>query len=103
MSKIGLYVKFTTQTGQRDTLVSLLLEAASSMRTIADCELYIVNVSDTETDTVWVTEVWNNADAHQQSLTTEASKRLIESAKPLILGVQQTKLTPIGGKGLTLS
>jgi quinol monooxygenase YgiN len=100
MSKFGMYVKFTTQAGHRDDLVAVLLEAASAMKDLAGCELYIVNISDTEADSVWVTEVWSDSNSHQASLTTEASKALIERGKPLILGVQQTKLTPVGGKGL---
>lgn len=103
MSNFGMYVKFTAQAGHRDDLVAVLLDAASSMKDLVGCELYIVNVSDTEPDTVWVTEVWSDSNAHQSSLTTEASKALIERGRRLVAGVEQIKLTPVGGKGIHMS
>jgi quinol monooxygenase YgiN len=100
MSKVGLYVKFTTHPGQRDALVALLLEAAGGIQTVESCELYIVNVSATEPETVWVTEVWSSAATHEASLTFEGSKAMIKRAMPLIAGVERIDLLPIGGKGL---
>lgn len=100
MSKLGLYVKFTAKPGKRDALVEILLDAATAARSAKDCELYIVNVSDTEPDTVWVTEVWSNPDAHESSLAQEETRASIELAMPLIAGVESTKVTPIGGKGI---
>jgi quinol monooxygenase YgiN len=69
----------------------MLVEAASSMKDLAYCELYIVNGSETETEVVWVTEVWSDSNAQQQSVTTEAVKALIERGRPLILRMQATK------------
>jgi quinol monooxygenase YgiN len=100
MSRLGMYVKFTAKSGQRDALVSLLLDAAASAQSIKECELYIVNVSETESDTVWVTEVWSNSEAHAASLTQEETRVSIQRAMPLIAGVEATKIKPLGGKGL---
>src|SRR5258708_632260 len=99
MSKVGLYVKFMTHPGQRDALVALLL-AAAGIQTVESCELYIVNVSATEPETVWVTEVWSSAAAHEASLTFEGSKAMIKRAMPLIAGAERIDLLPIGGKAL---
>ncbi|MCM2533898.1 hypothetical protein NDK43_17910 [Neobacillus pocheonensis] len=48
MSKFGMYVKFTAQSGKRDELTAVLLDAAASMENVHDYEIYLVNISDTE-------------------------------------------------------
>src|SRR5689334_2231932 len=58
MSKFGLYGKILTHPGQREALVAILLEAAAGMPDVPGCDLYIINVSPTEPDAIWVTEVW---------------------------------------------
>jgi quinol monooxygenase YgiN len=100
MSRFGMYVKFTAKSGQRDTQVNILLDGAASEQSDTDCELYIVNISDTEPDTLWVTEVWSNAEAHEASLAKEETKASIQRAMPLIADVEAIKLRPVGGKGL---
>lgn len=100
MSKFGFYGKFTAHSGKRDEFVQILLEAAASMQTVDGCELYIVNVTDDDPDTVWVTEVWRDAEAHKASLENEDAKALIHRARPMIAGVEQIKLRTLGGKGL---
>jgi quinol monooxygenase YgiN len=69
------------------------------MESIEGCELYVVNIPDNEPDSVWVTEIWSDPSAHQASLSLEESKMLIQRARPLIAGVEQMKLRPVGGKG----
>lgn len=100
MNKFGMYAKFTAKPGQRDELVNILLEAAAGAQSVRECELYIVNVSDTEPDVIWVTEVWSHAEAHAASLEQEDTKAAIRQAMPLIAGVESTQIRPVGGKGL---
>ncbi len=100
MSKFGLYSKITAHPGQRDALVAVLLEAVASMQHVPDCELYIVNVSATEPDAVWVTEVWSSQAAHEASLTRDEIKAFIKRGMPLIAGGERIEIVPIGGKGL---
>lgn len=99
MSKFGLYGKITAHPGQREALVAGLLEAATLMQQVPGCELYIVNVSVSEPDTVWVTEVWTSAAAHQVSLTLDEVKALIQRNRPLIAGGERIEIIPLGGKG----
>lgn len=102
MSKFGLYGKFTVNEGNREKLVEILLEAAESMKSLAECEIYLVNVSDDEPNAVFVYEVWHNADAHQASLSLEVTQTLITRAKPLITGMERiSTLEPRGGKGIS--
>ncbi|MFP4979438.1 putative quinol monooxygenase [Paenibacillus sp. CN-4] len=100
MNKFGLYTKFTAHEGQRDTLAGLLLEAAKGMDAVPGCDLYVVNAADGDPNSVWVTELWNDPAAHQASLTLDGAKELIQQARPLIAGIEQIKLRPLGGKGM---
>jgi quinol monooxygenase YgiN len=102
MSKFGLYGKVIAQSVQRDALVAGLLEAAALMQNVPGCELYIVNVSASEPDVVWVTEVWRSASDHQASLRLEEIKALIKRTVPLIAGGERIEIIPIAGKGLAI-
>jgi quinol monooxygenase YgiN len=101
MSKFSLFEKFTVQEGKRDTMVGILLEAAESLQSLEECEIYLVNISENEPDCVYVYEVWSDANAHQASLTLEATQTLISRAKPIITGMERiSTLQTMGGKGI---
>ncbi|MFC7373457.1 putative quinol monooxygenase [Fictibacillus iocasae] len=98
----GLYGKLTAYEGKRDELAAVLLEAAQSMEAVDHCFLYVVNVSETEPDAVFIYEVWRDQSAHQASLQLDSVKTLIQNGKPLIAGMERMSiLNPIGGKGLS--
>ncbi|KGR76243.1 putative quinol monooxygenase [Ureibacillus sinduriensis] len=102
MSKFSLFGKFTVQTGEREKMVEILLEAAKSMTDLEECEIYLVNISENEPESVYVYEVWSNEEAHQASLTLEATKTLIQLAKPIITGMERiSTLKALGGKGIS--
>ncbi|WP_088072291.1 putative quinol monooxygenase [Gottfriedia luciferensis] len=104
MSKFGLFSRFIAKDGERDKLVHILIEASESLEKLKDCELYIVNTSDNEPNSVYVYEVWSNEDAHQASLTLETTQTLIKRAKPIITGIERiSTLNPAGGKGIASS
>ncbi|WP_226001689.1 putative quinol monooxygenase [Paenibacillus sp. BJ-4] len=100
MNKFGLYTKFIAHEGQRDTLVKMLLEAASGMESVEGCNLYVVNIPDNDPNSIWVTEIWSDPSTHQASLSLDEAKVLIQRARPLIAGIEQIKLPPQGGKGI---
>lgn len=102
MSTYGCYVKFTTQPGKRDALVEHLLRAAASAGQAAGCELYIVNTSPSEPESVWVTEIWRSQEEHDASLTVEGAQEAIKQVLPLLAGPpEKIDVQPVGGKGLT--
>jgi quinol monooxygenase YgiN len=100
VNTFGLYAQIRTQAGQRDALVAVLLEAAAVLQHVSGCQLYIVNVSATEPDTVWVTEVWRSRAEHEASLTLEDLQPILLRGRPLIASFERTEIVPIGGKGL---
>lgn len=104
MSKYSLFSKFTVQEGKRDTMVEILLEAAESMDDLDECEVYLVSTSENEPDAVYVYEAWRNEAAHQASLTLETTQKLIQRAKPIIMGMERIgTLRIMGGKGVSSS
>ena len=95
-----MYGKITVHSGQRDTLVAILLQAAALLEQDPGCEIYVVNVSPAEPDTLWVTEVWDSQAAHAASLTRDDIKALIERGRPMIVSGERIETMPVGGKGL---
>ncbi|HUY77800.1 MAG TPA: antibiotic biosynthesis monooxygenase [Ktedonobacterales bacterium] len=101
MAAYGCYTKFTTQAGQRDALVSLLLSGAAGDETLAGCQLYVINMSPSEPEAVWVTEVWRSQADHDVSLTLASVRALIQQALPLLAGApERIDVQPVGGFGL---
>jgi quinol monooxygenase YgiN len=101
MSRYGLFGKMLAQQGKRDELVSYLLQATELLKSAQGCEIYIINVSSSEPDAIWVTEVWQSQADHQASLTIEGIKAIIGQARPLIADFSdRVELTPVGGVGL---
>ncbi len=71
------------------------------MENAKGCELYVVNISESDENSVWVTEVWESEADHDASLAIEGVPELIQRARPLIADMSdQVRLVPVGGKGL---
>lgn len=87
--------------GQRDELVAVLMDAAVVLQKVSGCQLYIVNISATDPDTVWVTEAWCSQAEHEASLMQEDIQPILMRGRPLIAGFERIELVPIGGKGLS--
>jgi quinol monooxygenase YgiN len=96
----GYIGSMKTKSGQRDNVVSILLGGAGSLRA-AGCDLYIVSVSVTDDDTIWVTEVWQSKEHHDASLQLSEAKAAISKAMPMLTGeFTSQELTVVGGLGL---
>jgi quinol monooxygenase YgiN len=64
------------------------------------CRLYVVGVSDTDDDTIWVTEVWESKEKHDASLQLPEAKATISKAMSLLTGeFTRQELTVVGGLG----
>jgi quinol monooxygenase YgiN len=89
----GLISSFTAKPGERDALVALMRGSADAM---PGCRSYVVAIDPADADTIWVTEVWDDAAAHKASLAIPAVKAAIARAMPLIAGFgKQTVTTPV--------
>ena len=95
----GLIGKMKVVPGQRDTLISILIEGIAGM---PGCLSYVVALDPTDQDAIWVTEVWMSQTSHQDSLTLPSVKKAITLGKPIITGFgERFETIPIGGHGLS--
>lgn len=91
---------FRTRYGHRDKVVEILLSGIAGLRA-AGCELYVVAVSDTDADVIWVTEVWPSKEAHDASLRLPEAQAAVARALPLLTGeFTRQELTVVGGVGV---
>ena len=94
----GLIGSFKAVPGQRDALLSILLENVGEM---PGCLGYVVAEDPKDPDGIWISEVWDSAESHKASLAIPAVKDAIARAMPLIAGFGlHAETRPVGGLGL---
>lgn len=71
--------------GRRDELVDIATRRNDALRELG-CALYEVGVNVAEPNTVFVVEVWRDADAHRASLQHPGVRAAIAEARPLLNG-----------------
>jgi quinol monooxygenase YgiN len=96
----GYLGSMRTRYGHREEVVAILLSGVEGLRA-AGCELYLVSVSETDRDVIWVTEVWQSKEHHEASLRLPETEAAIAAAMPLLTGeFTRQELTVVGGLGL---
>lgn len=94
----GLIGKMIAVSGQRDALISILLDGVADM---PGCLSYVVAKDPADPNAIWITEVWDSSASHQASLSLPSVKQAIARGKPLIAGFGERFVTePVGGHGL---
>jgi quinol monooxygenase YgiN len=94
----GLIGKMTAVPGQRDALISILLEGVAEM---PGCHSYIVAKDPADANAIWITEVWDSKASHEASLALPSVRQAIARGKPLIAAFGEGVVTtPVGGHGL---
>jgi len=87
--------------GKGAVLADTLLRVAESLRGSPGCELYVINLSADEPDTVWVTEVWADEAASDRALSADLGEVGIGEVVELLAGPPElVDLAPLGGPGL---
>ena len=90
-----------TKPDERDAVVSILLDGIDALRA-AGCHAYIVSLSNTDGDTIHVTEVWQTKGHHEASLQLPEVKASIAKAMPMLTGeFTREELNVVGGLGLS--
>ena len=93
----GLIGQIIATEGRRDELASIL----AGMGAMPGCLSYVVANDITRDDALWVTEVWESAEAHAASLELPQVQEAIAAGRPLIVGFDsRTETEPVGGLGL---
>ena len=100
--KYGLHGKLQAAEGKGEQLASILLQAAELVSTAKGCHLYLVSEDKNDPDAVWVTEVWDSKEDHDNSLKVEGVRELISQAIPILAGPPQKgqELVILGGAGI---
>ncbi len=94
----GLIGKMKAVPGQRDALVSAILEGSAAM---PGCLSYIVAKDADDADAIWITEVWDSEASHDASLQLPAVQASIARARDLVASMETGVVTaPVGGIGL---
>lgn len=94
----GLIGKMKAVSGQRDALITILMEGISEM---PGCLSYVVAQDMKDVDMIWVTEVWDSQESHKASLSLPVVQQAIAKAKPLIASFEaHFETIPVGGHGL---
>lgn len=100
-ARIGRYVRMVSQPGKGTILANTLLRVAEGLRGAPGCELYVVNLSADEPDTVWVTEIWTDVAASDRALSGDLGEIGIGQVVELLAGPPElVELSPLGGPGL---
>ncbi len=103
MNKYALHGKLTAAPGKTDALAAILLRAADLVATASGCHLYVISKDPTDESAVWVTEIWDSKEDHDQSLQLPSVRELIGEAMPLLGGAPSKgqELEVLGGVGLS--
>ena len=89
MNKYGLHGKLKAVKGKGKQLSSLLLQASSLMSNAKGCQLYLVSIDKKDTDSIWITEVWDTKKHHDDSLNFPGVEELISKALPILDGAPE--------------
>ncbi|WP_347158308.1 putative quinol monooxygenase [Pontibacter chitinilyticus] len=102
MQKYGLHGKLKAINGKGQQLAEILLEASRLVATAKGCQLYIVSKDADDADSIWVTEVWDSKEDHDNSLHVAGVQQLIAQAMPLLNGRPEKGqvLEVLGGAGI---
>ncbi|MBA9076236.1 putative quinol monooxygenase [Rufibacter quisquiliarum] len=102
MEKYALFGKMMAQPGKREELLTLLTQAAQLVATAPGCHHYIVYKDAQHPDWIWVSEIWDSVEDHDNSLQIEGCRELIMQAMPLLAGKpEKIELAVVGGKGIS--
>ena len=94
----GLIGKIVAVPGKRTELTAIL----AGMEAMAGCLNYVVAEDSSDTDAVWVTEVWETSEDHAASLRMQSVQAAIAQGRPLIAAFEsQVETKPVGGIGLS--
>ncbi|MEZ4828568.1 MAG: antibiotic biosynthesis monooxygenase family protein [Bacteroidia bacterium] len=103
MNKYGLHGKLQAKAGSGDELTDILLEAAKMLRAAKGCQLYVIGKDKDDPDALWITEIWDTREDHDNSLKDQAVRALITRAIPLLDGppAKGQELQVLGGFGIS--
>jgi quinol monooxygenase YgiN len=92
----GLIVKLTAAPGRRSELIVFMGGADS--HTIPGCLSFIIAEDAADEDSLWITEVWESQERHEESLRSQPIRESLTDADTLIVGFEKIATTlPVQG------
>jgi quinol monooxygenase YgiN len=89
MNKYLLQGKLTAKQGHRQELAEILIKASKLVATAKGCNLYAVALNELDLDSVYITEIWDSKEDHDNSLKVQGVRELIMKAMPILDGQPQ--------------
>jgi len=83
--RYGYIGSMKVQPGHRDKVVDILVGGADGLRA-AGCHLYAVTVAADDDVTIWVSEVWETKQHHDDSLQLPETRAAIATVMPMLSG-----------------
>lgn len=101
--RYGFQCKFQAINGKGDALAEILIRASKVVSEAQGCQMYIVSKDLLDADVVWVYEIWDSKEDHENSVSAPEALALIKNAFPLLADPpsQRTELHVVGGIGLS--
>lgn len=101
-NKYLLHGKLTAKSGHKEELADILIQASQLVSTAKGCKLYAISNDKDDANSVYVTEIWDSKDDHDNSLTIEGVRELIMKAMPILEGppTKGQELEILGGAGI---
>lgn len=98
-TKFALHGSLRAQPGKSEDLAKILIRASELVSKLDDCHLYAVSQDNSSSNLIWITEIWDNKEAHANSLQLPEVRALIGEAMPLLDGQPEKgqQLTVLGG------
>jgi len=102
MNKYLLHGKLTPKQGHREELATILIEASKRVATAHGCKLYVIGLDSIDDNSVFITEIWDTKEDHNNSLKVEGVRELIMKAMPLLDGppAKGQEIEILGGTGI---
>ena len=102
MSQYLLHGKLTAKLGHKDELAKLMLEASMLMAKAKGCILYIVGLGKNDVNSVYITEIWETEQDHDESLNYSGVRELIKKVMPILeeMPKKGQEINILGGKGV---
>ena len=97
-----LHGKLNAKKGHTEELATILLEASKIISTAKGCKVYAIGKDTNDLEAVYVTEIWESKEDHDNSLNVDGVRELITKAMPILDG-QPSKgqeLEILGGAGI---
>ena len=97
-----LHGKLTAKSGHSEALANILLEASELVSTAKGCKIYVIGKDATDENAVYVTEIWDSKEDHDNSLNVDGVRELIGKAMPILDGKPSKgqELEILGGAGV---